>query len=224
MITGLKFLFRRGFRSKVINIVCAVLTVAMFVLVVLFHEPIGAEDYLICKTFSVFGMLMFVMLSGIFLCTDMVGNRAVYAVPMSKAMRLYSKPLYNTIVPFAIAAVSNIAYIVFVLVSGMDVCNISDALILTSVVCALVTISSTLGMNIMYGMFLMIYVYFPVAAMGFIIPGDVWEFGFGLPLWAAVLIYFAVIAAASGISFVIARLFWKYGNFKAMAQQNLTNT
>ncbi len=223
MIKGLKFLFKRGFRIIWLNITCLVLTIGLLILLFCFHVPIGEEDYLICKMFPQFCVFLFVMLSGIFLCTDIVGNRAMRSAPMSKAMRLYSIPIYNTIVPFGFATIMNLIYVVYLFIAGLDLVHLSDMLILSAVITGVMTIFSTIGMNFSFGMLFMIYAYIPLFAANLFLSDNVWEYGFGMPLWAALLIYLGVAAVSSGISFIIARLFYRYGEFKPLMQQTMPN-
>lgn len=219
MTKGLKFLFKRGFRIIWLDIACIVMTIGLMVLLFCFHGEMGTEDYLICKVAPHFCTMLFVMLSGIFLCTDIVGNRVMRSAPISKSMRLYSIPIYNTILPFGISAIMNLVYLAYILIAGLDIINFSDMLIISAALTGVMTIFSTIGMNFSFGMLLMIYAYIPLFAANLFISDSIWENGFGLPLWAALLIYLGVAAASSGISFVVARLFYKYGNFKPLMQQ-----
>ncbi len=221
MIKGLQFLFNRGFRLLWLNVACLVLTISMLVIFFCFHEPLGNEDYLICKMFPNFCVLAFVMMSGIFLCTDLVGNRAMRSIPISKALRLYSVPIYNTVLPFGLSAITILIYLVYIYIAGLDLVHFSDMLILSAVITGVMTVFSTIGMNFSFGMLFMIYAYIPIFAVNFFLPDDVWKNGFGMPLWAALLIYFGTAAVSSAISFIIARLFYKYGNFKPMIQQTM---
>ena len=218
---GLKFLFKRGFFHIVLNIISIVFMLGMIVAVVLAHEPVGAEDYIMCKICALLGVMLSVMLNLMFLCADVTGNRLMRSAPFSKQLKRFSIPTYCVILGGGGTVLVNAAYAIFCIVSGLDMSHLSDMLIVSSPLMLCLIIMGTIAMNINYGMILAIYMVFPLWGVFFVLPSDVWEFGFGLPLWAGALIFVGTFAVSIAGAFIIGRIFHEKVDFKPI-QQNAT--
>lgn len=218
---GLKFLFKRGFRYKVLNIVSLVLVAGLMVAVVLAHEPVGAEDYIMCKVGAHLGMMLSVILNFVFLCAEVTGSRLMRSAPFSKELRRFSVPMYCIIIGGGVTVLINAAYTIFCIVSGLDMSHLSDMLIISAPLLLCYIIVGTISLNINYGMVLAIYITFPLMALVILLPSSVWEFGFGLPLWAGALIFVGTLAVSIAGAFVLARIFYEKVDFKPI-QQNAT--
>lgn len=219
-MTGLKFLFRRSFSPLRMGIP-ALIGVALLVLVMVFHEPMQAEDYLLCKLMAHIGTMFVSVFSCVFLSAEMCGTRLIRSSPISKELRRFSIPVYNIILGTGVTVLVNIIYAVFILVTGQDIQHISDMLIISAPVCAIFTLLGTVSMQITWGMIVMIYAYIPAALLLGFVPHTVWENGFGIELWVSLLIYIGTAVVTSVLAFVISRIFYKKYDFHAM-QQNAT--
>ncbi len=214
---GLKFLFKRGFSHVVLNIISLVLIAGLLVGIVLAHEPVGAEDYIMCKISAHLGVMLAVIFNLMFLCSDITGNRLMRSAPISKQLRCFSIPTYCSILGGGTLLV-NIFYAIFCIVSGLDMSHLSDMLIVSSPLMLCLIIMGTIAMNINYGMILAIYMVLPLCGVLPALPGDVWEFGFGLPLWAGALIFVGTLIVSVVGAFAIARAFYVKADFKPMPQ------
>lgn len=219
-MTGLKFLFRRSC-SLVRMGIPAIIGVAVIVLMMVFHESIGSEDYLICKLMAHVGTVFVVMFAGIFLSAELSGTRLMRSSPISKELRTFSIPMYNIIMGTGITVLVNIIYTVFILVTGQDIVHISDMLIISAPVCAIYTLLGTISLHITWGMLIMIYAYIPVSLLLGFVPHTIWENGFGVEIWASVLIYIVAVVITAVLAFVISHICYKKYDFHQM-QQNAT--
>lgn len=215
---GLRFLFRRGFSHVVMNICSLVIIAGILTAVLLAHEPVGAEDYIMCKIGAHLGVMMSVAFNFMFLCADITGNRLMRSAPISKQLRCFSVPTYCILLGGGGTLLVNIFYAIFCIVSGLDMSHLSDMLIVSSSLMLCLIIVGTIAMNINYGMILAIYMVFPLCGVFFVIPGDVWEFGFRLPLWAGALIFVGTLIVSVVGAFAIARVFYVKSDFKPMPQ------
>ena len=215
---GLRFLFKRGFSHVVMNICSLVIIAGILTAVLLAHEPVGAEDYIMCKIGAHLGVMMSVVFNFMFLCADITGNRLMRSAPISKQLRCFSVPTYCILLGGGGTLLVNIFYAIFCIVSGLDMSHLSDMLIASSSLMLCLIIVGTIAMNINYGMILAIYMVFPLCGVFFVIPGDVWEFGFRLPLWAGALIFVGTLIVSVVGAFAIARAFYVKSDFKPMPQ------
>lgn len=219
-MTGLKLLFRRSCSWGRLGIP-ALVAVGMLVLVMVFHEPMQAEDYLLCKLMAHIGTMFIVMFGCVFLSAEMCGTRLIRSSPISKELRRFSIPVYNIILGTGLTTLVNIVYAVFILVTGQDIQHISDMLIISAPVCAVYTLLGTVSMQITWGMIVMIYAYIPAALLLAFIPRNAWENGFGAELWVSALVYVGAAAVSAALAFVISRAFYKKYDFHQI-QQNAT--
>ena len=215
---GLRFLFRRGFSHVVLNIGSLVIIAGLLVAVVLAHEPVGAEDYIMCKIGAHLGLMLGVMFNFMFLCADITGSRLMRSVPFSKELRCFSVPTYCIILGGGGTLLVNVFYAIFCIVSGLDMVHLSDMLIVSAPLVLSFVVVGTIAMHINYGMILACYMVFPLMGLCFAVPSRAWEYGFGLPLWAGALIYFGTLIVSAAASYILSRVFYKKYDFKPYQQ------
>lgn len=214
---SLKYLFIRGFRP-VRLIISAAVTVAMLVLVMVFHENASSEDYLISKLCLNFGGILSVMIIEIFLCAELTGNRLLRSAPISKEMRTFGIPMFSTLLGLGVSLVSIVPYSVFIAVSGHPASHLSDTLLVSAALLFLYIVMGTIAMNIRYGMILLIYFYFPFGTLWFFISDEQWNNGFGVELPLSVLIFVGTLIVSVAIAFAVSHIFYKKMDFKAYQQ------
>ncbi len=220
-MTGLKYLFRRSC-SPVRMGIPAIIGVAILVIAMVFHEPIGSEDYLICKLMAHVGSVFVVMFAGVFLSAELSGTRLMRSSPISKELRTFSIPMYNIIMGTGLTVLVNLIYVIFVFATGQDVMHISDMLIISAPLCVIYTLLGTISMHITWGMLFMIYGYIPAALLLGFVPHTAWENGFGVDIRASLLIYIGAVVVTAVLAFVISHICYKKYDFHAM-QQNATS-
>ena len=222
---GIKYLIKRTFNHRIAVTITLVIAVAMMAAVMIFHEPLGADDdYLMCKLCAHLGTCFFVMVAYIFLSAELNGNRAVRAMPFIKSLRLKAVPTYCSVMGVGWTALINLIYSAYILISKQELSNISDMLLVSLPVLLCYIVMGVFSMNINYGSIMMIYLYIPIGGIGFLISDKAWSEGFGLPVGYAVLIYIAVAIVSSVLAFVIARLFYEKSEFKPLPEQTLPTT
>ncbi len=217
---GLKFLFGLGFRHIVLNIISVLFIAAMPVVAILVHEPLGSEDYIMCKIGAHIGTMFAVSINLILLCADITSSRLVCSVPFAKSLRQSAIPLYCIIVSGAPTMLINGAYAIFCMVSGLDMCNISDMLIVSASTMACFIIIGTIALNTYYGICLVIFVTFPAGVEILAFGNDVWRFGFGLPVWAGAAIFLGALAVSAAIAFALGRFIYSKSDFKPYMQNS----
>ena len=220
---GLKYLYKRSFDRWVITLVCGCLSAAFIVLVILFHEEAGSDDYMACKTLTLYGTFLYSMITEIFLNVDLTGGRCMRASSIARELYTVSVPLYGIITALATLIVPISAYSVFIAVTGRDIVNLSDALIIASGLVFLVIVLCPFTICLRWGFLVAIYGnMFPFLVPLFLYSQDIKSNGFGLPLWAACLILAGAIAVSSAIAFISARLLYFKAEFKP-AYQSIIN-
>ncbi len=217
---GLEFLFKRTFSRKTSMIISAVVAIAMTVLVIVQHEPVGEDsDYLMCKAAMHLGFCFFTLFAMMFATSEINGNRLMRSCPISKELRLKSVPIYSSIMGIGTTVLVNLIYSVFIIATNQPSVNISDMIIVSLPFLFCYTALGTVYMNMNYGSVFMIYLYIPIGCVGFLIPKETWQYGFGVDLLPAVLIFAAVAAVSVAASFMIARLFYNKSDFKPLPEQ-----
>ncbi len=218
---GFKYLLKRGITPKRL-IWMIVSVVAMLVPVIVFHEPIGSEDYISCKLMMSFVSFLAFYIPMTYLGNELVGNRLVRSMPISKEIRTVGIPLYCTIVFTAIEMLYILPYSVFIFVTGQEMYHIADMLILSAIMLAVTVLCGTVGLNVRFG-FLSVYIFMVLCfSVGLLPDKSFSENGFGLPLWEAALIYVGAIAVSLIMSRIICQIYYKKSDFKPI-QQYTTN-
>ncbi|MGN0649679.1 MAG: hypothetical protein ACI4KM_04515 [Oscillospiraceae bacterium] len=222
-MSGLKYLYKRSFSRWGITLAGGCLSAAFIVLVMLFHEELGTEDYLVCKMFLIYGTFLYSMMTEIFLNVDLTGGRCMRASSIARELYTVSVPLYGVITALATLIVPFSAYSVYIAVTGRDIVNISDALITAAGLVFLVIVMCPFTICLRWGFFAAIYgnmLPFLVPLLAF--SQNLKSHGFGLPLWAACLILAGAVAVSAAIAFISAHLLYFKADFKP-AYQSVIN-
>lgn len=217
---GLKFLFGLGFRHIVLNIISVLFVVAMPVVTMLLHEPSGSEDYMMCKIGAHIGTMFAVAVNIILLCAEVTNSRFVRSIPFAKQLRQSAIPLYCVIVSGVPTVLINGAYAVFCIAAGLDMCNISDMLIVSASTMVCFIIIGTIALNTYYGICLAIFATFPAGVEMLAFGGGVWKYGFGLPVWAGAAIFLGALAVSAAIAFALGRFVYSKSDFKPYMQNS----
>lgn len=221
-MSGLKILFNRWFSHKIMLIFSLVFFVGMLTAVMLLHAEPGVNDdyednYLMCKVCGLFPMIFGALISTIFVSAAVTGNRFMRSIPAAKCLYTKSVPVFGTILSFGWGIATNIVYAAFILISGRDICNISDMLLMSAVIGIICTIWSTLMLSSRTGVILGILCYLPcLLVMGAVhaLPEKITYEGFGLPVWAAALIFCGALLLGAAAAAVIAGISYYKVNFK----------
>ncbi len=221
-MSGLKFLASRWASHKIVLIITLVLFAGMMAAVIVFHTDPAAyddpdADYLMCKLCGLIPMITGVMLPGIFLSAEVSGNRFIRAIPAAEKLFRRDIPLFGLALNLGWGLLSNGVYAAFILISGRDSCNISDMLLLSSVIALIYTIGAGAFLSSRAGAALAILSYLPflpyMAVLGKL-PEKIKFEGFGIPVWGAALIFCGAYVLGTVISAVISGACWRRGNFR----------
>lgn len=218
-MTALKLLFRRYLSHKWTLLGVSVFFILMMAVVMLFHEDAGgdAADYIICKVSALVAMMMAVFLPTIFMVQDTVGNRFMRSVPCAKSLYMHGIPIFSTFVPLGWSVLTDAVYATFILITGRDISNVSDILMLTGIFGGIFALVSCIVMCMRLGAAFVVLFYLPFIIVVTTFGSSTGDYGFGLPLWAAALICCGSFLAAFTAGTVIACLTYTKGNFKEIA-------
>ena len=209
-------------RRKVALIISAAAFVGMLAAVMIFHAPPGNEDYSICKMFAHLGTGLFLLISYIFLTVELNGTRYIRSVPFARSLKIASVPLFCTIMGVGATVLVDLVYAVYIILTKQPITNISDMILISAMILFCYIVLGCVCMNFSYGYILAIYVWFPVAIIGFIMPESVWTEGFGMPVWQSLLVYAAVAVNSMAAAFAISRWFYEKLEFKPLPEQKIT--
>ncbi len=213
-MTGLKLLFGRYFSHRKILVGTAAFFVLMMAVVMLLHEDPGGEpdDYIMCKFSALVPAMLAVILPTMFMIQDTVGNRFMRSVPCAKSLYMRGIPAYSTLVPLGWSVLTNVVYAAFILITGRDICNISDMLVLSAIFGAVFSLVCCLALSLRFGAAFFVMFYLPFMLTLFIGGNGLSMFGF--PLWVSLLIYCGSFLAAFAAGLVISGLAYTKGNFR----------
>lgn len=213
-MTGLKLLFGRYFSHRRILLGTAAFFVLMMAVVMLLHEePDGSpDDYIMCKFSALMPAMLAVILPTILMIQDTVGNRFMRSVPCAKSLYMRGIPAYSTLMPLGWSVLTNVVYSAFILITGRDICNISDMLILTAIFGGVFSLVCCLVLSLRFGAAFCLLFYSPFWLFIFI--GGNSLSMFGLPVWASLLMCCGSFLAAFAAGLVISGLAYTKGNFR----------
>ncbi len=219
IMSGLKFLASRWASHKIVLIITLVFFAGMMAAVIVFHTDPAAyddpdADYLMCKLCGLIPMITGVMLPGIFLGAEVSGNRFIRAIPAADKLFRRDIPLFGLALNLGWGLLSNGVYAAFILISGRDSCNISDMLLLSSVIALIYTIGAGAFLSSRAGAALAFLSYLPYMAVLGKLPEKIRFEGFGIPVWGAALIFCGAYVLGAVISAVISGACWRRGNFR----------
>ena len=216
---GLKLLFSRYSKHKIILIISLLLMVGALAAVMVFHADIGAEstepgDYMFCKIMGIFSAVLCADLPVLFMVQEMQGSRFMRAIPCAEKMYRFGIPVFSAVTTFAWFAVILLAYSVFILATGRDIANIADIIVPAAAMGFVFAIVMCCLMTLRYGAVAFFAYYLPFLFVMDILGG--FDNGFGIPLWLAVLLFLAAFGASLGVDLIIAGLAYSRGNFREL--------
>lgn len=217
-MSGLKLLYRRYFSHWLILLVSALFFAGMMAAVFVFHSDPGDPDvdYIMCKVCAQIPVVFGLLLPGIFMVQDTTGNRFMRSVPCARSLYTRGIPLFAMLTAAGWSAALNVIYAAFILLTGRDICNISDMLIITSIMAGLMAFVLCVAMCMRFGSLLVVF-YAPLMFVSLaFIGGDTAENGFGLPLWAGLLICCGTFLADLVLGALVAGIAYAKGNFREM--------
>lgn len=216
-MTGLKLLFSRYFSHRRILVGVLIFFVLMMAAVIIFHEDPGGDpaDYLMCKVGALTPALIALFLPVIFMAQDTQGNRFMRAVPCAESLYMHGIPVFSVLASLGWVVLTDAAYAAFILATGRDICNISDMLVMSAMYGGILVLVSCLVMSLRFGGIFFILFYSP-ALLTFIISVNVSDCGYGLPLWASLLIFLGSFIAAFAVGLTISGIAYKKENFREL--------
>lgn len=215
-MTDLKLLFSRYFSHKRILIGVTAFFLLMMAAVMLFHEDPGGDpaDFIMCKFSALMPMMMAVCLPVIFMVQDTIGNRFMRSVPCADKLYTRGIPLFSMLVPLGWSVLSNAVYAAFILLTGRDVSNISDMLVMTALFGGIFALGGCIVMCIRFAAAFFVVFYAPFFLVMITVSSSANEYGYGLPLWTSALICCGSFLAAFVIGLIISTIAYKKGNFR----------
>lgn len=183
-MTDLKLLFSRYFSHKRILIGVTAFFLLMMAAVMLFHEDPGGDpaDFIMCKFSALMPMMMAVCLPVIFMVQDTIGNRFMRSVPCADKLYTRGIPLFSMLVPLGWSVLSNAVYAAFILLTGRDVSNISDMLVMTALFGGIFALGGCIVMCIRFAALFFVVFYAPFFLVMITVSSSANEYGYGLPL------------------------------------------
>lgn len=223
-MNGLKLLFKRWFSHRICCLVTLILFVGMMTAVMIFHEAPGnyesdEADYLMCKICALLPMVLGILVPSILMTTEVYGNRFMRAIPGASKMFTVGFPLFGLLVSLGWGLLTNLVYTAYILISGGDICNISDMLLMTSPFALFCTIMPAFMFSSRAGSIFGMLMYFPFLFLIFGISNlseKVKYDGFGLPVWEPALIVATAYLAGFAIGLVISTACYRRGNFREL--------
>lgn len=215
----MKFLMKAGFSSWVRVLVFLTLSIGAFALALII--PIeDAEDYIISKSVAVMGAHFAAGFICIMLVPNVTGNRCIRSSPIAKALYTRDIPLFFLLIGGGWMALFNCAYAAVILLTGKGAENISDMLLISAVAAAIVSLCSVF-IIMRYGIVFMIYSGALIIVPYLSLPKLLRESGFGLPVWAAAVIFVLTCAVSTAAAMALARFIYKRVSFKPFAGENV---
>lgn len=223
-MNGLKILFNRWFSHKIFFTATLILFVGMMTAVMIFHEDPGnyesdEADYLMCKICALLPMVLGITIPSILTANEVVGSRFMRAIPAADRMFRVGFPLFGLLISLGWGLAINLIYAAFILISGGDICNISDMLLLTAPFALFCTFipafmfSSRFGAVAgMFMYFLFMFLMWGISSLSEQVKYD----GFGIPVWESALITLAAYAVGFAIGWVISWACYRKGNFREL--------
>lgn len=186
-----------------------VFSLVIAVMPFIFHADTSPEEYMFPKIF-IFVPAFFMTEMGLICgCRDIAANKLVRSFPIAKELYTKSVPVFVMLLTLGVSAVVVTAYFIFLGIIGAGEAQFADTLIIGAIVIAPELIVSGFLANIPGGGALGIYVVaLPIVLIATVGGNTVMRTGFGLPIWAAALIFAAVLAVSTALLYIIAR--WRY--------------
>ncbi len=214
---GIKLLLSRYAKHRIMLLCLALFFVGMMAAVMVFHADPGNPDneqgdYIMCKLCANLPAVMAVLLPMIFMAQETQGSRFLRAVPDADRMYRLGIPLTCTLITLSHMLVTDIVYSAFILISGRELVNICDMLVLSGVLGFIFTVALCCMLTMRaVGIILAIIGYWTLFGMVYI-------FGkaepLGVPLWGALAVLVGGFAAGFGINLLISGFAYRVVNFR----------
>ncbi|GEM_PF-4482332 len=212
---GLKFLFASWRKMPIFFWLSIVISAASAVLPFVFHEVMGNEDYLFPKIFLFFPSVFMSELGMICGCRDVAANKLVRSLPIAKELYTRSVPTFVLILSLGISIVMMIAYFIFLGIIGAEEFQFADVLIVGAIICCFQLSLSAFLTTLLGGGVLAVYaVIGPIIIVLIAGDGIFIRSGFGVPVWAAALIFTAAAAVGTVILYAVSARRFRTMNVK----------
>ena len=221
MKSALNFLFIRAFKGHPLRwALTTALAVAVLAAEIIFIVPVGEEEFLFSKMIFIIVLGLIPSIIMLFIGAEISGSRFVRAVPFAKALYTRAVPVFTGILCYGSAAVFMLLYAAGVLIIGESAVQTTEMLTLTAVTMPLYAIIGGILSMFRMGVLFMIYIPFLFSISMYFIPevDKLLLNGFGLPLWAAVLIFVGGAAASAAVCCIVNSAIYKKRSFKAQAE------
>ncbi len=221
---GLKLLFREWRSFPIfLHIFCGLCAIGLALIPFIMHEPLGSEDYIVCKVF-LFSMPFFMTMLGSICATRVLwGNKLTRSLPIAKQLYTRSVPAFILILTVGLSCVMTAAYFIFLKSIGAETAHYADALICGAVMNLPTLIAMPIIADMPNGGVMSIWLcYLPI--WGFVgFSGKHYkETGFGLSLPVSAAIFAAVVILGGVWTFVISGVKYKHANVKITPNLNIS--
>ncbi|MDE6725212.1 MAG: hypothetical protein K2J79_06370, partial [Ruminiclostridium sp.] len=133
---------------KLVLIFLILFSMAIEVLPFVFHENLGSEDYLFPKAALFFASMILTAITAIIILRDLLGNKLVHSLPISKKLCTRSIPTFTAFLILGLSIVFIGVYFVFLGSINAETAQYSDTLIMGAAICgSLLFFSSVLMQN-----------------------------------------------------------------------------
>lgn len=189
--SGLGFIMAIILRvPKLVLIFLILLSMAIEVLPFVFHEDLGNDDYLFPKAALFFASMILTEITAIIIMRDLLGNKLVRSLPISKKLCTRSLPAFTTFLILGISIIYIGIYFVFLGSINAETAQYSDTLIMGAAICGSLLFFSPVLMQNIAGIIILGYVAsLPTIALILLSDDIVKQVGFGIPLYLSVIIF-----------------------------------
>ncbi len=215
-MTGLKYLLNSLRMQKFVWFATAAFA-ALAALPYVASEPFGSEEYLYPKIALFLVPTAFELIVMTFLSVELIGNKAVRALPVSRELFTRSLPILQIIMSYGLALALMGGYMSYLETRGCGVREFSDVLIIGSVICFLTLFAGKLFENVSFGWLSVMYlVILPAIGAAGLLPQKLKSEGFNVPLGAAVSAFALSFLLSSAFCFWQSKLKFTKSNVKIM--------
>ena len=206
---GVKFLFEGWRKASIFQRIFSLLfAVGTALMPFLNHEKLGSDDYLFPK-FFIFVPAIFLMTITIAFGFRDLSAKLVRSFPFAKQLYTKSVPLFTIILTLGTVLPIVTAYFIFLKTIGAETVQFSDTLIIGSVICFLLLLTTPIFATAKAGViFSYCSVFIPIVILVELF-GTKYKNGFGVPITVALLIFVGVLIFGTLWAFFISSV--KFG-------------
>ncbi len=208
-MNDIKYILNRiskRFYAPLIGAALDILIMAMIIFV-----PVEDEaDYLAYKLMSQAGVIIFAMMSALGIIHDVSNGKLMRSSPIAKKLYTRAVPLYGITITLLPSIFNAAVYFIFILITDKNMSDFSDILLWSGAVDFWYFCLSTAAMNLeqKYGIFLMLYSYFPIFLTALPVFKEFMKNGFGLPVHISLFIFLALILAGCAAALTLSRILY----------------